>query len=135
MFQRALAQIPVSQVLVGDASYKFGRCAAMVEGVDTGLVKDLFAPDWSKVAVGRRVDAILTKLVRQSNVAIGRTIPGEQVVRVNGLSTQVETDAWVHFASLLGMLVTSMSGFVDVSVDSSCHVLLHRPMLGSVLFN
>lgn len=97
------------------------------------FTKDLFAPDWTKVSIGSRVNVVVHRLVHEKNVAIGKVCPGDQVVRMVGISTPEPKG--VHAVSLLNAVVVEVGTVVDLSLDSDSHVLVHRPMVGADVFN
>ena len=101
--------------------------------VSCDVTAGLFEPLWSKVTIGCRLDLVVHKVVLDQHVAIGKVVPGNQVVRLVGLGVPVSEG--LHAVSLLGALVTSVGTVVDLSLDSSSHVLVHRPLVGSDVFN
>ena len=99
----------------------------------TEVTANLFSPTWSKLTVGNRIDVVVHKIVVDHQVAIGRVMPCGQVVRVVGLPlSQVEG---LHAVSLLGAAVSAVGTVVDLTLDSTSHLLVHRPLVGTDVYN
>lgn len=99
----------------------------------TEVTANLFSPTWSKLTVGNRIDVVVHKIVVDHQVAIGHVMPCGQVVRVVGLPlSQVEG---LHAVSLLGAAVSAVGTVVDLTLDSTSHLLVHRPLVGTDVYN
>eukprot|EP00435_Cladocopium_sp_Y103_P076208 s462_g81.t1 len=97
------------------------------------VLPNLFVPDWKSLNPSDRVQVVVKDLVVDKHVAVGRLIPGDQVVRISGLlPPAVEDCTKVTFVQASFLACTSV---VDLAVDDVSHVLCHRPLTVDRLSN
>ena len=86
----------------------------------------LFKPVWSTLETGQRISVVLDKMIWHGNVALGKIIPGEQVVRISGLVPPCAlTSAKV---TVIGATFLSVGSVVDLELDDRSQVLCHLPL-------
>ena len=93
----------------------------------------LFVPDWDLQQPGDRVSVVVADLVWDGNVAVGRLVPSDQVVRLNGLLP----DGARGFSkvTVLSASFLACSTLVDLALDETSKLLGHHPLTVSRLSN
>ena len=84
----------------------------------------LYSPDWTRLQPGDKTSVVITDLVWEDGIGIGKVTPGEQPVRVMGL---IPKEAFgFPTAAFLDATFLHRGSLVDLSVDSASCVLGHR---------